>query len=128
MVSRIHWKDPLPGDRATTNVVTCHWHHYSAKMHKGGGFREAHYRFLKLLAWAIHQFQPEILTGDFNMGLLVIADAMRRESIHINIVSWYAWRGIRAGGGIAEDEPDPASQPPDDETELNIDSCAIFVC
>ena len=70
-----------------------------------------------------------VLTGDFNMGLLTIAAAMRRQSLHINVAAWFAWLGIRASGAIAEDDEEgPTAQPaPGGSDEKMIDSCTIFL-
>ena len=117
-------------------MVTCHWHRKAAKRQKGGGFREAHAQFLRDLSWAIRTYKPEVLTGDFNMGLLTVAAEMRRQALNVEIACWFAWHGIREGGAIAEE---PAAggggaQAADGggakqtEVEKKIDSCAIFYC
>ena len=127
MASKVHWIRPLPGNRATTNVVTCHWHHCAAKMQQGADWKEAHARFLRDLVWAIRSFQPEVLTGDFNMGLLTVAAEMRRQALNVEIVCWFAWHGIREGGAIAE-EPTADGGGAQQEVEKKLDSCASFYC
>ena len=90
--------------------MTCHWHHYAAKRESGGGFKAAHDRFLKDLVWAIRYYQPEVLAGDFNMGLFSIAAALRREALNVEMACWFAWQCIREGGAIAEEVGDGAEE------------------
>ena len=106
--------------------MTCHWHHLAAKKEKGGFFAQAHDRFLADLVWVMKTYEPDVLAGDFNMGLFAIATALRQKALNVEMVAWFAWNGIRDSGVIAEDpvEADAGGW----DVEVKIDSCAIFYC
>ena len=105
LVAAVTLKNPWCG-MSRVVVCNCHFHHLTAKRHKG--FVTSHTQFWDELASTIVEHRVRILAGDFNMSLWVVAREMRQRGLQITIAAAFAWA-----------EPGAS--------EAKSDSCGIFL-
>ena len=101
LVAQIVWKHPIQGQAATV-VATTHLHHMTAKG-EGSGMGPARDRYFEELVRMLKEHKPEVLTGDFNMAMLLVVPRLRRAQLDAELISWYAFRDIHQVRGDAPD-------------------------
>ena len=105
LVAQIVWKHPMKG-RATTVVATTHLNRLTAKGQQSG-MKAARTRYFELLVKMLKEHKPDVLTGDFNMALLLVVPCLREAGIAAELISWYAFRATGADAApVVEDDDD----------------------
>jgi len=74
---------------------------------------EAYRRFWELVKWAIDEYQPHFLLGDFNMALMLVPRELSSRQIPCDVLAYSPWRFT----GCCE---------PAYTQKLGLDSCGIF--
>ena len=108
LVAQIVWKYPM-GGKAATVVATTHLNRLTAKGQQSG-MKAARTRYFELLVKMLKEHKPDVLTGDFNMALLLVVPCLREAGIAAELISWYAFRatGADAAPEVEEDDDDDA--------------------
>ena len=90
------------GGRASTVVATVHLHRHVAKGDKG--LMQARNTFMNLLKELLLKYKPDVLTGDFNMALLLVVPLLREAQIAAELVSWFAFVKTAIHPRLREDD------------------------
>ena len=89
LVAQIVWKHPMKG-KAATVVATTHLNRITAKGKRG--MKAARDKYFEVLTRVLQEHKAEVLTGDFNMALLLVVPRLRRANLPAELISWYAFR------------------------------------
>ena len=77
LVAQIVWRRPMKGQAATV-VATTQVKRHNAKG-KESGVKAARDKFFQLFVRMLNEHKPEVLMGDLNMAMLLLATPARRH-------------------------------------------------